>query len=161
MTKYEIEIDRGQGGDTTTEAASVEEALDWGVSWAEEGDWGLREKTIWVEVRVRESDTGMNDWDYRTVVIESVEPQCPDDPDHSHDFQSPLSIVGGCDENPGVFGHGGGVTTSECCMRCGCRKLTDTWAQDPATGKEGLKSVKYDEAFYAEQLELADDPDEQ
>jgi hypothetical protein len=33
-------------------------------------------------------------------------------------------------------------------MHCYCSKVTDTWAQDPSTGVQGLESVVYDEERY-------------
>lgn len=81
-------------------------------------------------------------------------PPCLDD--REHDWQSPVEIVGGIDENPGVFGHGGGVVIYECCMVCGCGHKIDTWAQDPWTGEQGLRSETYELGRYAELLaELA------
>jgi hypothetical protein len=57
-------------------------------------------------------------------------------------------LVGGIEENPGVWGHGGGVVINEACVRCGCGRTTDTWAQDPSTGRQGLESVAYEEGAY-------------
>jgi hypothetical protein len=74
------------------------------------------------------------------------QPACVDGEDH--DWQSPIEIVGGIKENPGVWGHGGGVTIQEVCLRCGCGKCTDTWAQDPETGEQGLRSIKYAPGWY-------------
>lgn len=74
------------------------------------------------------------------VTVEPEEPQCMDE--NEHDWQSPHAIVGGVEENPGVHGHGGGVVITEVCMRCGCGRHTDTWAQD-SSGRQGLRSVKY------------------
>ena len=46
-------------------------------------------------------------------------------------------------ENPGVWGHGGGVIIEEHCTRCDATRTTDTWAQDGSTGQQGLTSVSY------------------
>lgn len=92
------------------------------------------------------------------VEIPAVEPDCIDG--HDHDWQSPVEIVGGIHENPGVWGHGGGVLVAEVCIRCGCGQHTDTWAQDPASGQQGLRSVEYRPGEYADQLAgLVDDAD--
>lgn len=87
------------------------------------------------------------------IAIEPTEPDCIDG--EEHDWQSPQSIVGGCKEAPGVYGHGGGVTVEEVCMRCGCAKNTDTWAQDPQDGQQGLDAVEYYPGKYASAIEEA------
>lgn len=75
--------------------------------------------------------------------IPAPEPPCVEG--HEHDWQSPVSVVGGIKENPGVWGHGGGVIIREACSHCGYFRVTDTWAQDPETGEEGLREVSYEE----------------
>lgn len=42
--------------------------------------------------------------------------------------------------------HGGGVVVREVCAVCGCYRETDSWAQRPDTGEQGLKSIAYEEA---------------
>lgn len=86
--------------------------------------------------------------------LEPAEPECTDG---EHDWQSPYEIVGGCKENPGVWGHGGGVRIHECCMKCGCERVTDTWAQDMNTGEQGLESVSYEPGKYADEIEAVAD----
>ena len=56
---------------------------------------------------------------------------------------APYDVVGGCVENPGVWGHGGGVVYHEVCAHCGALKTVDTWAQNPENGVQGLTSVRY------------------
>jgi len=87
--------------------------------------------------------------DERTVAIDPDEPDCVD---VAHRWRSPHRLVGGIAENPGVWGHGGGVMITECCMRCGCARLTDTWAQDPETGEQGLTSVRYEPGRWADEV---------
>lgn len=76
------------------------------------------------------------------------EPTCPDHDEH--DWQSPHEIVGGIKENPGVWGHDGGVIINECCMHCGCKRVTDTAAQ--RHDGERITEVTYEPGFYAEHL---------
>lgn len=45
---------------------------------------------------------------------------------------------------------GGGVVSTEVCGACGCERLTDTWAQDPMTGEQGLTSVAFTPGQHAE-----------
>lgn len=79
------------------------------------------------------------------VTREPLEPPCVDD-DHEHEWQSPFELVGGIKENPGCWGHGGGVIIREVCRHCGRYRITDTWATDPATGRQGLRSTRYEPA---------------
>ena len=73
-----------------------------------------------------------------------VPPQCLDGADR-HKWTSPIEIVGGIEDNPGVHGKGGGVVIHEVCRRCGSHRHTDTWATDGETGEEGLLSLSYEE----------------
>ena len=75
---------------------------------------------------------------------EPTPPECLDTAD-SHEWASPIEIVGGIKENPGVHGKGGGVVIHEVCQRCGTHRHTDTWATDRETGEEGVRSLSYTE----------------
>lgn len=144
MTYYEV---RTEGADQSIEADSLEDAIRQAEEWLRDGNWDTDKGTIWVHGYLIETDQDgeetVHDVD---VTIDPPEPQC--DHEDGHDWQSPLEIVGGIRENPGVWGHGGGVTIQEVCVRCGCGKLTDTWAQDPETGRQGLRSVAYEPGKY-------------
>lgn len=133
-------------------------------AYVDEGDWGEDDgRTSWVTVRVwrlgidPEGDLVRVDEASHKIAINPCEPECTED---DHDWQSPHEIVGGIKENPGVWGSGGGVKIAEVCMHCGCRRATDTWAQDPADGEQGLTSVSYDEGYYCDQLAALDDDDD-
>jgi len=84
------------------------------------------------------------------IALEPDEPECEDGEDH--DWQSPIEIVGGIKENPGVYGHGGGVTITTVCMHCGAERVVDTWAQDSSDGEQGLESVSYEPSKYADEV---------
>ncbi len=127
------------GGEMTADAASMGDAIDLATDWAREGDYDAIESTIWVCVRIVGEDGTES---ATTVTINPDEPEC--DPDDGHDWQNPIELVGGLRENPGVYGHGGGVIIATVCMRCGAGSKEDTWAQDRATGRQGLESVAYE-----------------
>lgn len=121
--------------------------------YVDTGDYGAENKTSWVEVRSyrkgvdgegRIEHVNERSW---TIAIEAEEPDCADGQEHK--WESPYAILGGLKENPGVWGHGGGVIINEVCMRCGCGKTTDTWAQHPSNGEQGLTSVEYEEGKYS------------
>jgi hypothetical protein len=106
-------------------------------------EWG-GDSTSWYDVAIAVADSApdndSDDWESITVTVDPTEPDCTDG---EHEWESPIEIVGGIKENPGVWGHGGGVTIQEVCRKCGCGRLTDTWAQRQDTGEQGLRSVTY------------------
>lgn len=121
-------------------AAAEEYVLD--------GDWGDHPCTIWVTVHVERYHAGGVDGRHlgpRNRYTVAIDPPAPACVDADHDWQSP-DWLGGCKENPGVWGHGGGVKIKEVCGGCGTYRHTDTWAQDPCTGEQGLDSVAYEGA---------------
>lgn len=123
-------------------------------SYVDDGDW-KRDETSWIDVRVWREAIDSNgdivdvDVENHTITIQPSEPECDES---EHDWQSPEQIVGGCKENPGVHGHGGGVIITEVCMNCGCERCTDTWAQNPANGVQGLRKVSYEAGKYADEI---------
>ncbi len=123
-------------------------------AWMDSGSWDAETKTWWHHCRTvrraiyfdRDGDLADVDLDAEdhTVAVEPEEPDCTSN--EGHDWQTPHDLLGGCRENPGVRGHGGGVTCKEVCVNCGAYRTTDSWAQDPVTGEQGLDSVAYFEA---------------
>lgn len=115
--------------------------------YVDDGDWGDRSEPSWVTVYA------WRRWTLGDVVIDeerqsfdveiaAEEPAC--DGEHEHDWCAPYAVVGGIRENPGVWGHGGGVIIHEVCRHCGCLRTTDTWAQRHDTGEQGLTSVSFE-----------------
>ncbi len=102
------------------------------------GDYSGGEGTQYVDVLVTCID---GTEDRRTIVIEPEAPDCADG--REHDWQSPLALVGGIADNPGVWGHGAGIKIHEVCCHCGAHRHTDTWAQRRDTGEQGLREVSY------------------
>lgn len=135
-------------------ATNAKEAAE---QYVDEGDWGDPDNsTSWISASGYRKGISYKgeiervDFESHSIEIPPEEPECCDE--DGHDWRSPYRIVGGIKENPGVWGNGGGVIINECCLRCGCRMQTDTWAQDPSTGEQGLRSVSYEEEYYAEEL---------
>lgn len=122
--------------------------------YVSDGDWGDDSSTSWVDVHawrigLQLGDDGeveeiRVDEETHTIAINPREPACADG--HEHDWRSPHSVVGGIKDNPGVWGKGGGVVITEVCRHCGRYRDTDTWAQNPQTGEQGLCSVEYRDA---------------
>lgn len=131
---------------TTVQASGIADALDEAQSNVDACNYDVTE-TIWIDVRVHCIET--DETDTATVTLHPDEPKCS----HAeHDWQSPYEIVGGLECNPGVWGHGGGVKVEEVCMHCGCSRITDTWAQRPDTGEQGMTSTTYEPGKFAEQV---------
>lgn len=107
------------------------------------GEWGSGHHTRWITVYV--SEAGEEPETYK-VAVEPTAPRCT--AGGEHDWRAPHSLVGGCERNPGVFGSGGGVLVLEACITCGCGRATDTWAQDPVDGEQGLRAVRYEPDAY-------------
>jgi hypothetical protein len=132
-----------EGASEIIEAEDMGDAKAQAEEWIRDGEWGDVTETLYLRANVAELDDDDNvvDQDSVTVTLQPQEPDCEDG--QPHDWTSPHDIVGGLADNPGVFGHGGGVRIHEVCSRCGLRRVTDTWAQDPSTGVQGLESVSY------------------
>jgi len=137
---------------------TYQEALKEAKEWYCDADWGQSEKTCWIEFLFGLSnEAGDEPEDYDTITV-ALEPDCPECVDSDeHDFQSPYKIVGGIKENPGVFGNGGGVIITEVCVKCVFKKTTDTWAQNPNNGEQGLTSIAYQPNFYPIESNNTDD----
>lgn len=156
-----IHADDGNGEVTYTNVTAEQAAQE----YVDGGSWGNIEETEWVRVftwmeGINESGEIVDfNRERHSIAIDPPEPPCTDGQDH--DFQSPHEIVGGLESNPGVHGHGGGVTITEVCMHCGCERFTDTWAQNPETGEQGLESVRFTADKYAEEVSKNDEEEEE
>jgi hypothetical protein len=149
MTTYEI-IDQDTGEYIRIRSRSVAAAQKRAAQWLREG-WSphVEQETLYVSalvLPVRDRDAG-------TVVDVALHPSAPPcEPGHEHSWYSPHEILGGLRENPGVWGHGGGVIIHEICRHCGMRMTTDTWAQHPQTGEQGLTRVTYEPGWLAREM---------
>ena len=148
MTDWEYREDSGY--DETFSAPGDAEAEKLAEQLLREGDWNQAsaEKSFRVRAslgRVEHEPDGLRDVvDLRTVMVQfdPPEPKCTGT---EHDWQSPLELVGGIAENPGVYGNGGGVIITEACVTCGAQKITNTWDTDPANGEQ-FRSLAYQPA---------------
>lgn len=121
-------VDNDDNDDKSTEFKTT-----WSKIWAWRRGLALDGDGNVVEVAV---DRGQH-----KVEVHPDEPDCVEGFDH--DWRAPIELVGGIKENPGCWGHGGGVVIHEICVICGCRRITDTWAQDMEDGQQGLRSIEY------------------
>jgi hypothetical protein len=145
---YEIRED--SGASEIIEAESLEDALDQARDWAADGDYDER---VMVSVYVDEIDENgdaIPGEHARDEVEAGPEPkpeatECGDE-DSDHDWQTPIELVGGCTENPGVFSTGGTrFDYHEVCARCGMYK--HSWSQGAQRNPGDLdEGVEYESA---------------
>lgn len=124
------------------QAAALEDARREARALLAEGDWGQSglKKTTYVEARIFDTD-GQRAATVQ-VRLDPPEPEC--ESEDGHDWQTPHEVVGGVEENPGVWGKGGGIIATEVCSHCGRYRVTDTW--DQSQGPEPAETVRYAEA---------------
>lgn len=134
--------DDGTAGFQTLTAASGAAAAEMAADSYDRDDYPADARTIYIDGWVECAATGERE-SYH-VTLPRPEPRCDDG--HEHDWRSPYSVLGGLRDNPGVWGHGGGVITREVCAHCGLYRVTDTWAQRRDTGEQGLTEVSYEDA---------------
>jgi len=136
--EYTLRYEGGEETTITCRPSELDARIDVDVRSA---DWDTDHGTIYIDVWVSSIDGTQHD--KHTVTIAPQAPDCA--AGHEHDWRSPIELVGGIGDNPGVWGHGGGVTIDEVCCHCGARRHTDTWAQRMDTGEQGLTEVTYEE----------------
>lgn len=100
--------------------------------WVEGGDWGADGANVYCRWTLHDGWGSEIDSGSHTVEILPEEPIC--EKGKEHNWESPYEIVGGLKENPGVWGHGGGVIIHEVCSNCGIHRHIDTWADDGRGG---------------------------
>jgi hypothetical protein len=146
--RYEIRED--SGASEIIEAESLEAALEAAREWASEGSYDER---VMVKVYVDEIDAdgeaipGEHASDEVAAGPEPKpkETECGAD-DNDHEWDSPLELVGGCRENPGVFSTGGTSFRYEyICSKCGMYKTVCTSGTQRNPG-ELDQSVEYSQA---------------
>lgn len=136
------------GHEENLQATTLEDARDEARQLLRDGDWSIglaeHQRTIYPDAKilVEDADGEREIVDRVSVAIEPEPPKC--EHDDGHDWQSPLEVVGGIEENPGCWGHGGGVIIREVCARCGRYRVTDTW--DQSQGPDPVETVHYEDA---------------
>lgn len=136
----------------SVKAASAAAALDnvnpeWSDYAGQDPDDTTR-TTVYTAITARNIDDE-DDTETRTFALPPDEPPCTAD---AHEWSDDHDLVGGLPENPGVWGHGGGVRIHTACVHCGCGKIVDTWASHPLTGEQGLTATTYEPDTYTAQL---------
>jgi hypothetical protein len=139
MPKYRLSDD---GASEVIESGSMADALESAEERWQAGSWDTK---CLVDVRVAELDdggkeTGNVEWVSVECGEDEPEPEC--DSDAGHDWQSPHSVVGGLDSNPGVWSTGGTtIVTRECCAHCGKYRRSTSYGSQRNPGQ--LDAVEY------------------
>lgn len=131
--------------ETAEEAASEYVA---GGNW-----WGEGVTSVAISVRVWRAGFTLDDddelaecivdEDSHIVLLHPDEPACKAADDGEHRWESPHELVGGIEENPGVWGGPGcGITSVEVCVFCGVSRTTATASQGHDTEHDHC-SVRY------------------
>lgn len=112
------------------------------------GDWDASDGPIWVVTWLTWTDADGDECrESVTTRIDQPEPDCVDSDGHT--WESPIELVGGIEENLGVFGApSGGVVIHEACVRCGCGRTTHTRFQRSDTGAMVGRAETYEEDKY-------------
>jgi len=124
------------------EACDLLRTGDWGDSLSENQRSIRPTAKIIAEYTDDEGDTKREIVEAVTVQIDPVEPDCIDT--NGHNWRSPHSVVGGLEENPGVWGRAGGVIIYKVCAYCGVYQVTET--KDGPQGLGRIETVRYDQA---------------
>lgn len=132
--EYEVR-DEGATWEITSSPSEIDADVEASVR---DGDWGADGAWVWSGGVSCEID-GYSEM--HSVEFVAALPDCTE---AEHDWQSPHSVLGGCDSNPGVWGNGGGVVIKEVCSHCGIYQLTDTAASDGSGGT--FRAVSYRDA---------------
>lgn len=151
-------VARDEGGH---EVAFPEAQLPWNAAdrYVSDGDYPPPDETTQVHVRTWRAGIGLDedgdifeaeaDVEHHKVRLDPEEPDCVDDGEH--EWARPHLLVGGVESNPGVLGSGGGVVSTEVCLRCGCARITDTWATDMVDGTH-FASIRYEVGEYDDRI---------
>ena len=166
---FRVLVNDGTDADYTVAAESAADAISIVGQLAQDWDWNdsNSENSIYIDLEAIEVDPSAvpSNWNGKTSRVcvadedsyvvggeraearnYEIEPPQPRCSASAHDWRSPHVVVGGLEDNPGVWASGGGVEIVEVCAACGRYRETDTWAQNPDNGDQGLRSVKYREA---------------
>lgn len=130
----------------TVRSTSIDAALEVARKGVSRENYTI-EQSIVIEIAARHRDGSELSG---TVTLDPEEPNCSDE--NGHEWQSPHDLVGGCKENPGVWGSGhGGIKMNSVCIHCGCKRRTDTGATRSDNGAR-MTSVEYEPGAYRDAL---------
>lgn len=136
----EYPVREESGAQTVVKAYSLDEAIEQAEEWVSEGAYDVETKTFYVPAWVTDTDGEEHEIKIR---FDPEEPECSGEYPDVHDWSDDYELVGGIRENPGVWGHGGGIIIVVQCKICGMRRKTDTWGQGE-NGEQGVEIISYE-----------------
>lgn len=118
-------------------------------AWGREGH-DPTDRTFWVEVQILDpvrmhtsgGEIRASHVEDVQVAIDPATPPCG--PRHARRETHAWRDDGMSGFGAVLTGHGGGVITRQRCAHCGIRRVVDTWAQNLATGEQGLTATRYE-----------------
>jgi hypothetical protein len=140
-------VARMDGVEEQMVAEDLCEAEDLAREWAQEGSWPEEEGRFYVTVTVEAMQDGkvLERRGFQVVVGSDPEPPECTHPE-GHNWESPHEVLGGLNENPGVWQtRGTQVTHRHVCDRCGAYKV---WTSESTPGDlpEEPEKTRYEEA---------------
>ena len=131
MAEYLARIENGSLGDTVFAADTLEEAWEEAEDWALAGDWPA--EGCYLELSLAPIIPGKDSlFEYCILQVAADESRLDQynsihrQDGHSHTWKAPHRLVGGLEENPGVWSGGGVRFTFVKVCRCGAWRRTDT-----------------------------------
>jgi len=98
-----------------------------------------------VDYTVYPSEEDPCDGEGLEIHLNPPEPTCREE---EHEWVAPLKLVGGCSQNPGVYGEGPGIVAKDVCRHCGCLRIYRSHYrgsyQGPVLSDEGDLSYRED-----------------
>lgn len=140
MTTYRLADAYGseEEFETDGEMAAIAKAADVLASWWDTAGDQDETRILRASLTVLDDEDGAIPITEVKVTVDPVEPPCTAQVDE-HEVPGHMWHSGEVRE------HGGGVTWTDECARCGLRYTTDTWHTDPQTG-ETFRWEKYEPA---------------
>ena len=119
--RFKVTIENSELGETEIIAKNFDKAEEKARDWVREGDYSDLTQEEYVHFTVRNAKG--EERKFQQVVGGPDEPLCKNQAEH--DWRSPTELVGGLDNNPGVFSESNGhFRYEEVCSRCGHYRTT-------------------------------------
>lgn len=155
--RYYALLDGGEGGAGWFDAEDLDDAWNQAVEWTLDGAWGEGGYVVTLYVRSDETDEDGDPVEERDEPVE-----IPQDEElldehrrdhersgHEHEWESPHSLVGGLQENPGVQSHGGLHISAEYRCACGARRVENVDRQRlPCQGPTEWVTIDYPDGVW-------------
>src|SRR5690606_27203960 len=109
-------------GNAEVEYRTAKSAKEAAREYVESGDWGERDRTIWIDVLAYRKALGVRKDDVVEIRIDEQRHTIPLDPE-----EPPCTRDEHTWGERDMRGHGGGVIITDICMHCARYRIIDTW----------------------------------